>query len=1357
MSPNDANAPERTQAQPSRTRRGLALAAACLLVVYFVAGIGFLAVRHWAWPRLDQWRPAIEARLASEIGAPVRLGQFVTDFDRLRPRLLIDGVEIGDGEAGEGLRLGRVEAQVSWRSVLAMAPVFSLLRIDAPRLDIVRLDRTRFRISGLTLDTAGPSGESGLADWLFAQRSIRIQQAQVKYADARSGVAAAFADVDIAIDSDGARHKLRASGRGEPASSGVPAAPIGAFDLIADLDRAGSAGGSREDGRADGRTAGRTDGEGGGVDSGAGWTGQAYASFDDADVLTLNALAAIRSPLAAGRGRGRLWLELAADRPVEAHGEFDLAAPILRTADGAGRLDVLAGRVAARWLDDGGIEITTEGVELVDSSGVAIDAAAGEQRLVFDADWRLGSARIALSAADADDLLRLARSMPLPASLAERIARWRVGGRIDGATLDWQAAASGPEYGIDVEFSDLALALGGTPRGHDVPGFRGLSGTARLDPAGGRLALAGGEAVVSLPGLLEQSDIVLDRYDARVGWRRADDDGLRVSIERFGFENADAAGEVRGSWRNAPRGPGIVDLEGRLERADGSKVWRYLPLRLNAPVRRWVRAAIPAGRSRDARLRLRGDLVDFPFVAPAEGEFLVTAPVESGRLAFDPDWPALEGVQGDLRFERGSMSFEGGRAKIFDVALGGISARIEDLEHSVLQVTGKGEGPLADMIRLLRESPLRDRVGDGLERLRFDGPASIGLRLELPLADIDASKVEGNVRLAGNRFEPVRTLPAFEAVRGELAFDRDGIAFEGLRANWLGGEIEASGSSQGEVLSIRGSGRALAAGLAPLVPLRFTPALSGGFDYRGEVRIARDGARVAVASDLAGLGIDLPAPLHKPAASARPTVLEITPAKQADAGEHIRLRVEGGPARIELLAETGASMPEQASALRRAALGIGVEPALSDTGFGLRLHLPELDLDRWRELLAGERDPLAGPEDLPHPDRLSLRVDAARIGGKLLEDLEVEATHRDDTWMARVHSRQADGQLEWRDAVGAGPAGTLVARFSRLEIPESDQRDFGSLLTEAPRTLPALDVRADRFAIGAMELGALELSARQGEGNRRGDWLIDRLVLEHAAGRFEATGRWSAAEVAAATATGTVAATVTEAVPAPARTMALDFGLAVGDAGRLLGALGFPDLVRGGSGDFAGGIRWQGSPLAIDLPSLTGELRLDIGRGQFLRTEPGIAKLIGVLNLQSLPRRLNFDFRDVFAEGFAFDEIQGSAALLRGVARTEDLAMNGLQARVNLRGEVDLVRETQSLLVAVQPQVDAGLASLAYAAMVNPAIGIGSFIAQWVLRKPLADMLATEFEVEGDWRDPQVEQRAREVVAPALPEAPILQ
>ena len=1286
---------------------------AFLLLAYFVAGIGFLVVRHWAWPRVDQWRPAIEARLADEIGAPVRLGGLQADFDRLSPRLLVDGVEIGEpGEAG--LRLDRIEALLSWRSLVAREPIFRLLRIHAPQLDVARIDRARFEVSGLDIDLDGAAGDSGgaagsrFADWLGAHAAIRIEGARLRYTDRRAATGAEFVDVDIAIDSHGHRHKLLASGRGQAPAGGGARAPIGTFELAADMERAGGANG---------------------------WTGQAYASFEDADVLAINVLADVRSPLAGGRGRGRLWFEFADGRPVEAHGEIDLAGPILRTADGTGRLDVLAGRIAARWRDDGRVEIATDDVELVDSTGVAIDAASGRQVLVFDADWRLESARISLGAADAVDLLELARAMPLPAPLAARIARWRVGGRIDGATLDWRAGGEAPDYAIDVRFSGLALALGGSPKGGAAPGFEGLSGTARLDPSGGGLAIAGGGAVLRLPGLLEQDAIGLDRYDARVDWRRDPVEGLEVAIERFGFENEDAAGRIHGRWRpSATGGPGVVDLEATVDRADGRSAWRYLPLRMNEKARRWVREAIQAASGREGRLRLRGDLARFPFRDPASGEFLATVEVGSGRLAFDEDWPAIEDVGGTLRFERASLSFEEGRGKVFGLDLAGIAARIDDLSRPVVRVAGTAGGPLADMVRVLAESPLGEHAAEGIQRLRFTGPASASLRLEIPVRDPRATRVDGKVRLADNRFEPVQGLPPFERLRGEIAFTQDRIAIEGLRADWLGGEVVASGDGGRDALAIRGEGRATAAGLAGLVPGRFASAVSGGFDYRGDVRIDRNGASVGVSSDLAGLGVALPAPLDKPAGVLRPARLELRPVDGRPGAQHVRLLVGAtGAEGIELLADSGGR-----AAPPRIGLGVGVEPALPDRGFALRLRMAELDIDRWREFLAVD-DPLSGPNDLPHPDRLSLRVGSARIARKSIEDLEIEATRRDAAWTARVHSRQADGEIEWREAGDAEPGGVLVARFSRLEIPGSEADEFDSLLAEAPRTLPALDVRADRFTLGAMDLGALELSARQGGNDRPGDWLIDRLVLDHAAGRFEGTGRWSAA-----------AASPDQAAAAPSRTVALDFSLAVGNAGRLLAALGFPDMVRGGSGDFSGGVSWQGSPLAIDLPSLTGELRLDIGKGQFLRTEPGIAKLIGVLNLQSLPRRLNFDFRDVFAQGFAFDEIRGGAALLRGVASTEDLQMNGLQARVNLRGTVDLVRETQSLLVAVQPQVDAGLASLAYAAMVNPAVGIGSFIAQWMLQKPLASMLATEFEVEGDWSDPQVRQRARE--APAQPD-----
>jgi uncharacterized protein YhdP len=215
------------------------------------------------------------------------------------------------------------------------------------------------------------------------------------------------------------------------------------------------------------------------------------------------------------------------------------------------------------------------------------------------------------------------------------------------------------------------------------------------------------------------------------------------------------------------------------------------------------------------------------------------------------------------------------------------------------------------------------------------------------------------------------------------------------------------------------------------------------------------------------------------------------------------------------------------------------------------------------------------------------------------------------------------------------------------------------------------------------------------------------------------------------------------------RATSLDFDLDSDDAGSLLAIYGLREALRGGTGRLSGQLRWQGSPLAIDFPSLDGRMRLQMGKGQFLKTDPGLAKLIGVLSLQSLPRRLTLDFRDVFAEGFSFDEIQGDVQVQSGVARTDNFQMRGVQALVDIRGTASLAQETQTLEVTVRPELNAGLASLAYAAMANPALGLGTFLVQFVLRRPLQALFSYDYLITGPWADPQVQERRRVAPVPA--------
>jgi len=208
------------------------------------------------------------------------------------------------------------------------------------------------------------------------------------------------------------------------------------------------------------------------------------------------------------------------------------------------------------------------------------------------------------------------------------------------------------------------------------------------------------------------------------------------------------------------------------------------------------------------------------------------------------------------------------------------------------------------------------------------------------------------------------------------------------------------------------------------------------------------------------------------------------------------------------------------------------------------------------------------------------------------------------------------------------------------------------------RELPALDIVADSFVTGATKLGKLELVAV----NRVRDWRIERLVLSNPESTLSADGYWQSWAARPST--------------------SMNVKLEVSDAGKFLERLGYPGTMRGGSAHLEGKLGWAGSPQGIDYPSLTGNVSLKVEKGQFLKADPGVAKLLGILSLQSL---LTFDLRDLFREGFAFDTVSGSAQIARGVLTTRDFDMHGASARVGMTGDIDLAHETQKLRMRVVP------------------------------------------------------------------------
>jgi uncharacterized protein YhdP len=297
----------------------------------------------------------------------------------------------------------------------------------------------------------------------------------------------------------------------------------------------------------------------------------------------------------------------------------------------------------------------------------------------------------------------------------------------------------------------------------------------------------------------------------------------------------------------------------------------------------------------------------------------------------------------------------------------------------------------------------------------------------------------------------------------------------------------------------------------------------------------------------------------------------------------------------------------------------------------------------------------------------------------------------------------------------------LQARLTRLNIPAQAKVDADVLLDQNAPDYPSLDLEVKELDLRGKKLGSLVLQAQNQATDKSREWRISKLILSNEDGSFSAQGSWQKPSAWARSETR------------------FDFKLALKNAGNLLNRLGTPESVRNGNGSIEGEVRWLGTPISPDTSSMGGQFRVNVEKGQFLKTEPGAARLLGVLNLQALPRRLMLDFRDVFSEGFAFDVFRGDVVIDHGLAKSDNLQMKGVSALVMMEGQADIGRETQHLKVLVIPDLNTAGASLLYSA-VNPVVGLTTFIAQYVLRRPLTDSNTQQFEIEGTWDEPKVTQ-----------------
>ena len=511
---------------------------------------------------------------------------------------------------------------------------------------------------------------------------------------------------------------------------------------------------------------------------------------------------------------------------------------------------------------------------------------------------------------------------------------------------------------------------------------------------------------------------------------------------------------------------------------------------------------------------------------------------------------------------------------------------------------------------------------------------------------------------------------------------------------------------------------------------------SGKSTYSVEV-IARDGEqKVSVLSDLKGMALSLPAPFTKTANAS--WGLSVT---QSLNTQHLQeLRVEVAERALVRYVQNTAVTP---SKVLRGQIYVGdlaTAPPLPTHGVAAMIQQPSLDVSAWLDMLPSDtvstETSTLSQAAMWLPQRIDVNVDRLLVQGRELEAVRATFMQHEAQWRGRLQAQHFAGTVNYQPADADNPSGRIFARLSHLTIPTSE----AERLNEAPisstdsrlESLPALDIDVERFHIADTSLGRLQLKALNRPGLMGREWLLEQFDLTTPEARWRAHGYWNHAQ------------------PHTPRSTQLSFLLEMKNTGALLDRFGMPGVIRDGEGNLSGNISWQGAPITPHWPSMGGDMHMQVGKGQFLKVEPGIGKLLSVLSLQSLPRRMTLDFRDVFSQGFAFDFVRGDIRISQGIASTNNLQMKGLNAAVLMDGSANLADETQQLKVVVVPEINAMTASLA-AAVINPVVGLGSFLAQMFLRGPLMEAATRTFDIQGTWANPVIEPVSNKTSASSIP------
>ncbi len=933
------------------------------------------------------------------------------------------------------------------------------------------------------------------------------------------------------------------------------------------------------------------------------------------------------------------------------------------------------------------------------------DARIQLQQDLAQQHWRLQADRLAIA-----PIATLVRALaPLPPTAAETLTALQPNGTLRNLQLDYYPQMESPQrlqFAANLDRISIAAQ-------NWIPAVGNASGSIRGDLGGGELRVDSDDFSLQLAPLYPEPW----RYrhaGGRLTWA-LDEQAFTLAAPylRIDGEEGKIAGDFLIRLARDPAAEDYMDLRVGLSEGDARFTEKYLPTRspaLSPALVSWLREAIRGGTVEQGYFQYQGALNKG--ASDSARALSLYFKVRDAELAFQPGWPLLLQGRGEVLIEDSGVRVRLAEGRILDSQVRDATAEIPRAgAGNVPQLAVKGQvsSSLADALKLLQEAPIG--TAELFAGWQGQGALSGTLDLQIPLGKgtprviVDFASDDARLKIP----EPEL---AFEQLSGNFRYDTArGLSAEAIQARLFGapvkGKAVATGAPGKPASRLEAQGTVGLQRLVEWLAIAQSLPASGELPYQLRLDLAGEDSQLQIDSSLQGLRIDLPAPFGKSAGERRDTSL-----RMSLQGAERHYGVQHGALAALAFASPPGAWAQGRGELR---LGPGAANLPARAGLYVRGRLPELDLKAWQAVLEQH-----GKADAQQTTGSLLRRAQVEIGrfdgfGTRIDDLGLDLRRLSDAWDLGLRSSTIGGSVRLPDAEG----GTIVADLQHLRLPapaqtgEAASKERPDPLADVdPQSLPAMDVAIKRISLGDDVLGAWTLKLRPvSAGIEFRDIALDLKGL-----KITGSGGWDGAQT--------------------------------WYKGRLEGrnladvllAWGFAPSVTSDSFRLDVDGQWPGSPAWFAMARYSGSMQPRLRKGQFVEIDGSAQALrvFGVLNFNSIGRRLRLDFSDLFSKGLSYDRLDGRLLAKEGVFNTrEPITVSGPSTNLELDGTLDMARDQidAKLLVTLPISNNLPLAALIVGA---PAIGGALFVVDKLLGDRVARFASVQYDVKGSWQSPKI-------------------